>query len=185
MKLFRPLLLCALAAMLSGCGFHPLYAVPERGGGGTRTAMRDIYVAPVPDKLGYALRNQVIDLIDGTARPGEARYRLNLILNKKSEAIGVQSQKVGTLTQTAITRYNDWISVEYELTDTKTGAVLTKGVEKGLSSYNVFSSPYATLVSQQDADERTADDLADRIRIALAAYFSQQPAQAPNSAPPP
>ncbi len=184
MKPFRPLLLCVLAATLSGCGFHPLYAVPERGGGATRVAMSDIYVAPVPEKLGYALRNQVIDLIDGTAKPGAARYRLNLSLDKKSEAIGVQSQKVGTLTQTAITRYNDWITVEYELTDAKTGTVLTKGVEKGLSSYNVFSSPYATLVSQQDADEHAADDIADRIRIALAAYFSRPPAPAPVSPPP-
>jgi LPS-assembly lipoprotein len=97
-----------------------------------------------------------------------------LTLSEKSDAVGVQSQTVGTVTQTAITRYNDRLNVAYELTDAATGAVITSGVETGLSAYNVLSSPYATLVVQQDAARRAADDIADRIRIDLAVFFSQK-----------
>jgi LPS-assembly lipoprotein len=35
------------------------------------------------------------------------------------------------------------------------------------------TSPYATLAEQQDADTRAAQDIAERIRIALAVYFHQ------------
>ncbi|MDE1938357.1 MAG: hypothetical protein KGI68_05005 [Alphaproteobacteria bacterium] len=164
-----------LALLLAGCGFHPLYAVPGGAHGSVHRSLGSIYVEPVPDRLGYELRNSMIDVIDGRAEEAGAAYRLQLTLAINSEAIGVQSQVVGTITQTAITRYNDTLTVNYELVDAKTGKAITSGTETGLSSYNVLSSPYATLAVQQDADKRAADDIADRIRIDLAVYFSQQP----------
>lgn len=161
--------------LLGGCGFHPLYAVPDMPKGAMQAHLRSIYVEPVPEKLGYELRNQLIDLLDGQSEAAGARYRLKVMLTTKSEAIGVQSQPApGGLTQTAITRYNDKITAEYELVDPASNAVVAKGVETGLTSYNVLSSPYATLAVQQDADRRAAEDIADRIRIDLAVWFAQQ-----------
>jgi LPS-assembly lipoprotein len=160
-----------LALGLAGCGFHPLYATPH---GSMKTNFGAIYVEPVPDRLGYELRNQLLDLLDARAGAAGAAYRLHLTLAEKSDAIGVQSQTVGTITQTAITRYNDTLTVDYELVDTKTNDVVTRGTETGLSAYNVLSSPYATLVSQQAAAQNSAADIADRIRIDLAVYFGQK-----------
>lgn len=160
-----------LALGLYGCGFHALYATPH---GSMRQELSSIYVEPVPDSLGYELRNSLIDVLDGRAQSAGAPYRLRLTLAEKSDALGVQSQTVGTVTQTAITRYNDKLTVEYELADAATGAVVTRGVETGLSAYNVLASPYATLVAQQDASRRAADDIADRIRIDLAVFFAQK-----------
>ena len=164
-----------LAPMLGACGFHPLYAVPDMPGGSMQTALRAIYVEPVPERLGFELRIKLIDVIDAQSEAGGARYRLRITLTTKSEAIGVQSQTTtGGVTQTAITRYNDTLKAEYELVDAKTNAVVTKGIETGLSAYNVLSSPYGTLAVQQDADRRAAEDIADRIRIDLAVWFAQQ-----------
>jgi LPS-assembly lipoprotein len=174
MRLAPRLTVLGLALLLAGCGFHPLYAVPGKAHGYMRDQMQAIYVAPAPDRLGYEMRNQLIDLLDGTAEEKGASYRLNFTIAQKQEAIGVQSQKVGSLSQTTITRYNDRLTVVYELTDVKTRAVLTKGTETGLSSFNVMASPYATVVAQQNADKQSADDIADRIRIALAAFFAQK-----------
>jgi LPS-assembly lipoprotein len=160
--------------VLSGCGFRPLYAVPDMPGGSMKAALQSIYVEPVPERLGYQLRNQLIDLLDGKSTAAGARYRLKVTLTTKSDAIGVQSQTTaGGVTQTAITRYNDTIRAEYELIDTRSNTTVTKGVETGLSAYNVLSSPYATLAVQQDADRRAADDIADRIRIDVAVWFAQ------------
>lgn len=167
-------LVALLALTLTGCGFHPLYAVPGHAKGQMQASFRAIYVEPVGERLGYALRNQMIDVIDGAALPAGAKYRLRLNIDLKNEAIGVQSQQVGNLKQTVITRYNDQISVGYELSDMASGAILLKSTETGIAAYNVLSSPYATLVSQQDADKRATGDIADRIRIALAAYFAQK-----------
>ncbi|HUO99833.1 MAG TPA: LPS assembly lipoprotein LptE [Rhizomicrobium sp.] len=165
----------AAAVLLAGCGFHPLYGVPDTPKGTMQATLRSIYVEPVPERLGYQLRNQLIDLLDGMGEPAGAAYRLSVTLTETSEAIGVQSQTApGGITQTAITRYNDRLIANYELVDAKTNQVVTKGTETGLSSYNVLSSPYATLIGQQDADRRAAEDIADRIRVDIAVHFAQQ-----------
>ena len=175
MRILAAIPVCLL---LGGCGFHPLYAIPDMPKGAMQASLQSIYVEPVPDRVGYDLRNQLIDLIDGQGEPAGARYRLRITLSTKSEAIGVQSQTTpGGVTQTAITRYNDKITAEYELFDAKTNAVVTRGVETGLTAYNVLASPYATLTVQQDADRRAAEDIADRIRVDLAVFFAQQAKQ--------
>lgn len=174
MKAAAPLTVLALALVLGACGFHPLYAVPGQPRGAMQRHMQAIYVAAAPERVGYELRNQLIDLLDGSADTRGASYRLSFTIQKTQEAIGVQSQQVGSLKQTTITRYNDRLVVDYELSDIHTGAVLTKGTEIGLSSYNVLASPYATLAAEQDADRHSAADIADRVRIALAAYFAQK-----------
>lgn len=154
-----------LAAAAAGCGFHPLY-----GDSGATAATKDklaaIYVEPIPDnKLGYELRNTLIDLFDASGRPAKGAYRLRVTLATKSQGIAIQNDA-------AITRYNDTLTVTYELTD-RAGALVTKGTETGLSAYNVVSSPYATLVAQKDADQRAAEDIAYRIRTDLAVFFEQ------------
>jgi len=153
------------AAGLSGCGFHPLYG--DWGStAGTADKLQAIYVEPIPEKLGYELRNTLIDLFDASGRSADSTYRLRVTLATKSEGIAIQNDA-------AITRYNDMLSVTYELTDKASNTVITKGVETGLSAYNVVSSPYATLVAQQDADKRAAEDIAYRIRTDLAVFFAQ------------
>jgi LPS-assembly lipoprotein len=174
MRRARTIAVLGLALGLYGCGFHPLYAIPGTPHGAMRQELGSIYVEPVPDHLGYELRNSLIDVLDARGEPAGAAFRLRVTLEEKSDAVGVQSQTVGNITQTAITRYNDTLTVTYELVDVATGAVVTHGVETGLSAYNVLSSPYATLVAQQDADRRADDDIADRIRIDLAVFFAQK-----------
>ena len=171
----KALLALSVLPLLSACGFHPLYATPEMPKGAMQGDLRAIYVEPVSDKLGYQLRTRLIDLLDGKGEPAGARYHLRVTLSTKSEAIGVQSQTTPSgITQTAITRYNDTIRAEYELVDAKSDQVVAKGVETGLTAYNVLSSPYATLAVQQDADRRSAEDIADRIRIDVAVWFAEQ-----------
>ena len=145
----------AASALLAGCGFHPLYGVPDMPQGSMQATLRSVYVEPVPERLGYQLRNQLIDLLDAKGDAAGAAYRLRVTLTQRSEAIGIQSQTTpGGVTQTAITRYNDRLIADYELVDARTNQVVTKGTETGLTSYNVLSSPYATLAGQQDADRR-------------------------------
>jgi LPS-assembly lipoprotein len=153
--------------LLGGCGFHPLY-------GGMNSDMKEtlasIYVEPVPERIGYELRNTMIDLLDGPGTPGGASYRLKLGLTQTTQGIALQNDAT-------ITRYNDTLTVTYELLDTA-GHVVTKGAETGLSAYNVLpSSPsanYGTLIAQQDADKRAAQDIANRIRFDLNVYFSKR-----------
>ena len=154
----------AFAFAASGCGFHPLYG---DSGDTTQNAekLAAIYVDPIPERLGYELRNTLIDLFDSSGRPSEDSYRLHVTLTQKSQGVAVQNDA-------AITRFNDTLTVTYVLSDMK-GTVITQGSETGLSAYNVVESPYATLTAQRDADTRSAEDIAYRVRTDLAVFFSQ------------
>jgi LPS-assembly lipoprotein len=158
-------LLMALA--LCACGFHPLYGGMNSG---MSAIMATIYVEPVADKTGYELRNTMIDLLDGPGTPQGASYRLKLELTQTTQGIAQQND-------TTITRYNDTLKVTFELSD-MSGKVVTKGIETGLSAYNVLPSGpnanYGTLAAQHDADERAAEDIADRIRFDLNVYFAKR-----------
>jgi LPS-assembly lipoprotein len=157
--------ICILGLLAGACGFHPLY------GSGPRGSIDDtfgaIYVDPVTDNrvgnTGYELRNTLIDVLD--ANRESPSYHLSLTLGVVSEGSALQNNA-------AITRYNDKLTVGYVLTD-GAGKIVTKGVETSFSAYNVVTSPYATLAEQQDADTRAAQDIAERIRIALGVYFHQ------------
>ena len=153
-----------LALLLGACGFHPLYAGLN---GGMDATLSSIYVEPVPDRLGYELRNTMIDLFDGPGTASGASFRLKLTLSENTQGIALQNDAT-------ITRYNDSLMVTYELTD-MAGHVVTKGTETGLSAYNVLPSSsnanYGTLAAQQDADKRAAQDIAERIRLDLNVYF--------------
>ncbi|HEX4303507.1 MAG TPA: LPS assembly lipoprotein LptE [Rhizomicrobium sp.] len=160
------------AFVVSACGFHPLYGGSN---GGMQTTLATIYVEPVPDKIGYELRNTMIDLLDGPGTPAGAVYHLKLALTQTTQGVALQNDA-------AITRYNDTLKVTYTLTDLK-GKVVTSGVETGLSAYNVLPSitrqqqsdaNYGTLAAQQDADRRAAASIAERIRLDLNVYFSQR-----------
>jgi LPS-assembly lipoprotein len=155
------------AGLLAGaCGFHPLYGDQAEG---SRVAgdFSTVYVDPISDfgvaNTGYELRNALIDQLDSNRG---ATYHLRVTFSETNQGIVL-------LQNASITRYNDKISVKYTLSDS-TGKVLIGGTETGLSDYNAVASPYATLVAQQDADKRSAQDIAERIRIKLAVYFEQR-----------
>jgi LPS-assembly lipoprotein len=167
-----------LATMLGACGFHPLY-----GGLNGRMAatLSTIYVEPVPDRLGFELRNTMIDLLDGPGTTAGAQYRLKLGVTETSQGIALQNA-VTPGASTVITRYNDTLKITYTLYDMG-GKVVTGGTETGLSTYNVLptgqlitASPqanYGTLAAQQDADKRAAEDIAERIRLDLNVFFAK------------
>lgn len=153
-KLAAALLLCA---PLGACGFQPMY------GASLSPQLASIYVEPVAERDGYELRNTLIDLLGSDGHAAGKRYRLAITLSETSQGIALQNNA-------AITRYNDTLKVSYVLTDAA-GKTVTKGTQASLSAYNVSDSPYSTQVGQQDADARAAQDIAERIRLDLGAFF--------------
>jgi LPS-assembly lipoprotein len=163
------LLALALSFYTAGCGFHPLYGSVGSSAGGHQV-FNSIYVDPIDaERAGYELRNSLIDLLEGVDHPQHALYRLKVTVKQTIEGTAVQ-------TNGSITRYSYTMIANYELTDTHSGAEVTKGTESTVSGYDVVASPYATLVAQQDAQKLGARDIADRIRIDLGVYFSNRPA---------
>ncbi|MGB8364573.1 MAG: LPS assembly lipoprotein LptE [Rhizomicrobium sp.] len=159
--------LCAVL-LLAACGFHPLYG-SQGSHDGARRVFSSIYVDPIPgERIGYELRNSLIDNLQGTARPEAAAYHLKVSVDQYIQGIAVENNA-------AVTRYNYTLNARYELSEARSGKVLRSGLETTLSAYDVVASPYATQVAQEDAQKRGAQDIAYRIQIALAVYFAKHP----------
>jgi len=157
-------------AIVSACGLHPLYATNPVDGGGARQVFSSIYVDPIAgENIGYELRNSLIDGLEGTPKPTQAAYRLRVTVSQYLQGIAVANNAV-------VTRYNYTLDANYELSDIRTNKVLKSGIEETLSAYDVVTSPYATLRAQKDAQLRSAQDVAVRIRMDLSAYFAKHPA---------
>jgi LPS-assembly lipoprotein len=164
----RSLRIAAVAACglwLSGCGFHPLYgntALDTHVG----PTLANVYVEPISDRVGYELRNNLLDLFNGTGQNDGATYRLKLSLSEMEEAVVLQSD-------TAITRYNYTLSAHYELIPRESTAAVKSGNVTARSAYNVAAAPflYATVTAERDAKNRAANDMAERIRTQIAVYL--------------
>lgn len=150
-------LILPLFLLLAGCGFRPMY------GDTLAPQLSAVFVEPIPERDGYELRNQLIDLLHSDGTRAGKHYVLAVTLNESSQGIALQNDA-------SITRYNQTLTAHYVLTDAR-GKVLTQGDQTGLSAYNVAISPYATVVAAQDSSRRAAQGIAERIHLDLGAYF--------------
>src|SRR5689334_9191693 len=155
------------SASLYGCGFEPLYGTAGGAGLAPGTAMANIYVEPIPERVGYELRNDLLDLFGASGEAQGATYRLKLLITKE------QTEGVALERNATITRFNYRLAAHYELIPASGTAPATTGDVTALSAYNVASSPYATVVAQRDASDRAARDIAERIRTELAVFFRE------------
>jgi LPS-assembly lipoprotein len=111
-------LILPLLLILAGCGFRPMY------GNQLAPQLSAIFVAPIADRNGYELRNQLIDLLHSDGTKAGKHYILNVSLNEAAQGIALQNDAT-------ITRYNQTMTVHYVLTDAA-GKVLTQGDQTDL-----------------------------------------------------
>jgi len=158
------LMIAALA--LAGCGFRPLYGTQGANPAG-QALFASIYVEPIShERVGYDLRNKLIDLLRGPARAQDAGYRLEVTVTETREGVALQNDAT-------ITRYDLAFSAKYKLTDAKLN-VVTQGTETTLESFDVAQSPYASLTGQEEAEKRAMQDIAEHIQIDLGVHFAHE-----------
>jgi LPS-assembly lipoprotein len=132
---------------------------------GAQTVFDSIYVDPIEgERIGYELRNILIDDLKGAAKPDKALYRLKVNARQNIEGIAVEPNATTT-------RYNYLLFAHYELSSMRTGRMLKRGDETTLGAYDVVESPYSTLVAEQAAQKRAAEDIATRIQVDLAVFL--------------
>jgi LPS-assembly lipoprotein len=152
--------------IVSGCGFHPLYGTIGADPA-AQQIFASIYVEPIEqERIGYDLRNDLIDSLRATDRPQGTLYRLQVSVTETREGVALQNDAT-------ITRYDVVFTAKYELTDAKLKSVL-KGTETTLESFDVAQSPYSSLTGQEDSEKRAAQDIAEHIRIDLGVHFAHR-----------
>jgi LPS-assembly lipoprotein len=160
-----------LAALIgptvSGCGVHPLYGSLS-GGGDVASQLQAIKIAPIPDRLGHYLENELIFGFNGTGAPVDPRFLLEI---KVSEI--VQSPLIDTVTGYP-TSGTVVVTATYKLTPTGGGEPIVKGTATTVASYDRNSQRFANIRASRDAEIRDARLLAEQIRINIAAAFAEK-----------
>lgn len=155
--------LVAVAMVLAGCNARPLYGT-RADGKGVALAMSGISVDEQKSRAGQIVRNNLISSFGNT---GSSRYILRLMPVEKSPQISSQSAQ-------KLDRYRYTLKVGYELADATSGARVASGSSFSNVSYDTVEQPIADLRAAENARERAAREVADDIRLRLAAYFSSQ-----------
>ena len=156
----------AAAALLSGCGFTPMYA-----DAGLTQGLADVVVdVPSHSRTGYLVAQAIDDEL-GRKRGQAPRYRVKLDLKEFRAPRGVRVNNVAG-------RYEITLVATYALVDAQNGTPLSGGSFVTQVSYDSADAPYAGLAASQEGEERVAQQAAVRLRLELARYINGHPYQA-------
>jgi LPS-assembly lipoprotein len=151
----RPLLALALAVMLAGCGFSPVYAP----GSPAAERLGRIAVQTEATLDGDRLRTALDARLDGPAAQATQDLTVTVTIIDQSAAVAAD----GTRARVNLVGVARW-----QLVDRATGAVLAQGQEDSFTGYATTGSTVATQAARMDAAERLAVILADLIVARLA-----------------
>lgn len=163
MKILPALLALSL---LSGCGLQPLYAGGANGA--VAQGLAAVEVAPIAGREGWLVRNALVDRFAQTSRPGDARYRLDIVLDDQLEGLGL-------LTDDTIGRERRRLRARYQLVDLASGAVLVDATAGSDAGIDVVSSEYATIAAENTALENLSQAVADQITARITQALRAQP----------
>jgi LPS-assembly lipoprotein len=165
--------MAALIALLglAACGFQPVYAPVEAPGGGRAApavlALGEISIAPMPDRVGQLVRNNLLERFGPLDQGRAPRYSLEIALEEEREGLAFERDE-------SVTRYNYRLNAVYRLIDLRTGEVLHTARSRSISAFNVVESEFATVVAAQDAVARVAREISTDIEAQLAVFFNRR-----------
>lgn len=164
-------LLATAVIGLSGCGFTPVYADKSDirladGKTSVQSVFEDIRIENIPDREGQMLRNALLDRMNTDGRPTNPRFRLQTSrLVDSYTSLGIRRDATTTRAQVRV-------SARVRLVDTATGQPVLERVVRTVNGYNVLNDQFGTLVTREDARERSINELADLIVTHLSLFFA-------------
>ncbi len=153
-----------LAAGLSGC-FQPLYG--EAAHPGLVADMRAIEVAPIPNRIGHYLAEDLIADLNGTGETASPpKYRLIVTVSTGTQTPTVNSE-INVATSATMTG-----DAAYSLVKVDGGTEVVKGVATVAAAYDRTTQRYADLRAARDAEIRIARTLSSQISMRLASALA-------------
>ncbi len=156
-----------LSISVAGCGFEPLYRNPASGLS-VRSALHEIRVDPIADRVGQVLRNHLQTALNPTGQISEPQWGLSVSLKESVSEIALEAANYST-------RANLSLHAEIVFSPLEgTAAKVRKATFRAVSSYNLVDSEYANLVAERDARKRAAIDLVEDIRRQLVLWLRSE-----------
>jgi LPS-assembly lipoprotein len=150
---------------LAGC-FQPLYG--EAVHPGLVDDLKAVEVAPIKDRIGHYLGDDLISALNGTGETPIAKYRLVVTIAQSSQTPTVSSQINAANAATVIGR------ASFTLTKIDGAKVLFKGDAIASAVYDRSLDNFANLRASRDAEIRIARALSEEIQARVAAALANQ-----------
>lgn len=165
--------------LLAGCGFQPVYATRQVDATGEARnafeAFRSVKIARIDEREGQFLRNRLTRLLHPSGRGPVTTHTLTATLSESTRGLAVARSAVAS-------RANLKITVNYKLTpidvdpnvdasDDESSSAIS-GSLSATSGYNIFNSEFQTLAAEKGARERAINDVAEQLRLRLAASLT-------------
>ena len=161
--MFKLLISLAALTLLTGCGFKPIYG--SAGASNVGTKLSTIKVALIQDRIGQQLRNLLLDRINPGGTPRQPNYQLSVQIAQTKHELAVKKSEIST-------RANLVFTANFQLQGLGRFSDRSfSGNSKIVTSYNILSSNFGTLVAEKDARRRAVRELSDGIINRLAAYL--------------
>ena len=152
-----------LAGALAGC-FQPLYG--EASHPGLVDDLRTIEVAPIKDRIGHYLADNLTTDLNGTGQTPTPKYRLTVTI-----ATATSTPTVSSLTNVA-TSATLTGEARYTLDKVDGGAQVLSGVADAFAAYDRSQQRYNDLRAERDAEIRLARALSSEISQRLASELA-------------
>ena len=172
MSLFKPrssffaasLALGGLLA-LAGCQVRPLYATGP--GGGSAALTQPISINEVTSRYAQEVRNHLIFALNGGAgEPADVAYTLELGVTKRVTTVAAITPATGESRPTA---GGVVLTSNYTISEAATGSQVATGVREANASFDRPRQQFAQLRAERDAEDRAARELAEALKLAIAA----------------
>src|SRR5271166_3733255 len=153
-----------VACGLAGC-FQPLYS--EAAHPGLVEDLRAIEVAPIPNRIGHYLGENLIADLNGTGQTeSPPKYRLTVTISTGTQTPTVNSE-INVATSATLTG-----DATYTLTKADGGTEVLKGNASAAAAYDRTTQRYADLRAARDAEIRIARALSSEISLRLASALA-------------
>ena len=150
---------------VSACGFRPMMRQVKNEG--VRGELAAVKITGLNGRLGQLVRNSLLDHMNPQSATVPSRYILVIRLTRKTNSLAIQLDNT-------VTRYNLVLTANIRLLDGEDQEELYTATVRRAASYDVVKAPYSTLVAEQDAERRAADEVGVDISNQLAVHFARQ-----------
>jgi len=163
--MMRIFILSTAALILGACGFKPLHATSQSG---VNLSDLKIVMAPIQDvqdrEAGFYMQQRLLDRI---GVKDKAKHIVTITPRVRRRRLGVTNNDVAS-------RYDIDLRAQYTLIDSKTGKVLDKGDVQAISTFGAPDDSFGLAAADTNGTQQGAKELADRLILKLATYYSQE-----------
>lgn len=169
----RLLAVAALAALTAGC-FQPMYAEHSDGSPGLREKLMGVELPPIDKpnasreaRLGVEIRNALAFKLYGDATGMPPTHRLVIRFSTSRSSLMIDPA-------TALPSSENYgIDAQYNLIELATNKSVMTGTTFSRVTYDIpgYLQRFARARAYRDAEDRAAQEIAERIQTRLASFF--------------